>query len=113
MSAVQAVEWGTTLCTVCTGFGSLSAQTHSCFCMVPRPTQASRPHHCAHHTSAPLWLQLESMIASSAKYQALLTDTERKLAQAQASADEARDAVRPAWQDELGEGRAEWRAGFC
>lgn len=37
--------------------------------------------------------QLESMIASSAKYQALLTDSERKLAQAEAAADEARDAV--------------------
>ena len=34
------------------------------------------------------------MIASSAKYQALLTDTERKLAQAAAAADEARDTVR-------------------
>lgn len=44
---------------------------------------------------APLpWAQLESMITSSAKYQALLTDTERKLAQAAAAADEARDTVR-------------------
>lgn len=34
------------------------------------------------------------MIGSNAKYQALLTDTERKLAQAQAAADEARDTVR-------------------
>lgn len=39
--------------------------------------------------------QIESMIGSNAKYQALLTDTERKLAQAQAAADEARDTVSP------------------
>ena len=38
--------------------------------------------------------QVESMIGSNAKYQALLTDTERKLAQAQAAADESRDTVR-------------------
>lgn len=48
------------------------------------------------------------MIASSAKYQALLTDTERKLAQAQAAADEARDAVRlRGWEAWLG-----WAGGL-
>lgn len=48
------------------------------------------------------------MIASSAKYQALLTDTERKLAQAQAQADEARDAVRRrGWEAGLG-----WAGGL-
>ena len=54
--------------------------------------------------------QVESMIGSNAKYQALLTDTERKLAQAQAAADESRDTVRTlpgtasdvnAWQAEV------------
>ena len=37
--------------------------------------------------------QVESLINSNTKYQALLTETERKLAQAAAAADEARDTV--------------------
>lgn len=40
---------------------------------------------------------MEALIGSNAKYQALLTDAERKLAQAAGAADEARDTVRERW----------------
>ena len=50
--------------------------------------------------------QLEGLMSSSAKYQALLGETERRLASAQAVADEARDTVRA--QAKEGEGGRRW-----
>ena len=41
--------------------------------------------------------QLEGLMGSNAKYQSLVTDIERKLSEAQAAADEARDTVRKLW----------------
>ena len=47
-----------------------------------------------HLACLPQRQQLESLMSSAAKQQSLITETERRLGEAQAAADEARDKVR-------------------